>query len=102
MSSVWPHVWNGHRLIGANCIDGKLDLWSICHTKADGSEKFPWIAIIIPPSTVSRVKITNRKDWNGQYTKNMKIRVATEFPSTTNVEYSGVRFLSVYNYYIDL
>jgi len=97
MSSVWNGMWHGRRLIGANCIDGnKVDDWSICHTIDDRSEKFPWIAIVIPPSTVSRVKITNRKTMNWIYTKNMKIRVGTEFPSTTDVEYSGGSLLGTF------
>jgi len=96
MSSVYGPVWNGHKLIGANCIDGRLDIWSICHTITDRSEKFPWIAVVIPPSTVSRVRITNRKDMNGDLMKNMKIRVGRELPSSTDVEYSGGSLLGTY------
>merc|ERR1711962_172271 len=96
MSSIYPHVWNGHNLTGDNCMDGSLEEWSICHTAVDGTEKYPWLVLVIPRSTVYGLKITNRRDGGGELMKNMKIWVGSQFPSSTDEEYSGESLLGTY------
>merc|ERR1719167_1711335 len=71
--------------IATNCIDGSTTNNKMCHTY--GKESYPWVTLVIPHSTVTRVRITNRKDGYGDRMKNMKIWIGKEFPSTTKVEY---------------
>jgi len=73
--------------IATNCIDGNTTNNKMCHTY--GKESYPWVTLVIPHSTVTRVRITNRKDGYGDRMKNMKIWVGKEFPSTNKVEYTG-------------
>ena len=68
------------------CIDG--DITTMCHT--NGGESFPWVTLVIPRSIVRTVRITNRVDCCGERMENVKIWVGEQFPSTSNVEYSGV------------
>jgi len=78
----------------ANCIDGLTALYKVCHTA--GGESYPWVTLVIPPSIVRKVRITNRKDGYEDRMRNMKIWVGKEFPSTTDVEYTGGALLGTY------
>jgi len=85
---------NSDRL-AENCIDGTTTNGKYCHTA--GKETFPWITLVIPPSIVRKIRITNRADCCGWRMKNMKIWVGKEFPSTANVEYSGGALLGTFS-----
>merc|ERR1712126_617777 len=78
----------------ANCIDGSTTNYKMCHT--GGKESYPWVTLVIPRSFVTKVRITNRKDGYEDRMKNMKIWVGKEFPSTTNVEYTGGALLGTF------
>jgi len=85
-----------YQIYGAsNCIDGNLG--TKCHTDHTGG--YPWITLVIPRSSVRKIRIKNRADghptaWNR--TKNMKIWVGTEFPSNTKEEYTGGALLGTF------
>jgi len=88
MSSIFN---NG---IAAYCIDGSTTNYYMCHTA--GKETYPWVTLVIPRSIVRKIRITNRKDREEDRMKNMKIWVGKEFPSTTDVEYTGGALLGTY------
>merc|ERR1711962_479358 len=67
----------------------------MCHTH--GSESFPWVTLVIPRSIVRTVRITNRVDCCGERMENVKIWVGEQFPSTSNVEYSGGALLGAFS-----
>jgi len=77
----------------ANCIDGSTTNNKMCHT--GGKESYPWVTLVIPLSIVRKVRITNRNGYEDRM-KNMKIWVGKEFPSTTNVEYTGGALLGTF------
>jgi len=87
MSSQFNGNYPGH-----NCIDGNLN--TMCHTKND--EALPWVAVEIPRSTINQVRITNRVDCCGDRTKNMKVWVGDQLPTTAGGEYSSGRLLGTF------
>jgi len=89
MSSVYRNSYPA-----INCIDGNTTNNKICVTA--GKESYPWVTLVIPHSIVTKVRITNRKDWFGERMKNMKIWVGEKFPSTTKVEYTGGALLGTF------
>jgi len=88
MSSIFNNA------IAAYCIDGSTTNYKMCHTA--GKETYPWVTLVIPRSIVRKIRITNRKDREEDRMKNMKIWVGKEFPSTTDVEYTGGALLGTY------
>merc|ERR1719153_205259 len=87
MSSVLDGIYPG-----TNCIDNNVD--SFCHTK--GGEAWPWVAVEIPPSYVYQVWIINRADCCGERTKNLKVWVGDQFPTTASSEYSSGKLLDIF------
>merc|ERR1711962_1295692 len=90
MSSVWTGF------PAEKCIDGIFkhagpgNKRNLCHTA--GGEKYPWIAVNIPRSQVDSVRIHNRYrcPWDDQTlevyqrTRNIKVRVAYNIPTTAD------------------
>merc|ERR1711962_749292 len=85
---------NSDRL-AENCIDGTTTNGKYCHTA--GKETFPWITLVIPPSIVRKIRITNRADCCGRRMKNMKIWVGKDYPTNTSVEYTGGILLGTFS-----
>ena len=82
--------YNDH--LAALCIDGIVgDYRNYCHTGGVRGETHPWVALHIPPSTVTTVKITPRNGGFYHRLRNVRVMVGSGKPTSFSEWFTEVR-----------